>query len=260
MGLDHRESSAAIQYKTVTGPDGVPRLVAVDPRDVGARVVGSGEAYGSGVGPIATPPKDATATPTGVDQGKIFAGQTPEQVADAKHRAELIKARPKREAALHQAQVTTQRMADDIDALITKVSSATAGPGGIILGAFPGTTATDFQANLDNIKANIGFQALQAMREASPTGGALGAVSDYENRALQSTIASLGVGQSPSQLIENLKKVKQRTLENAGLARSAFESEYRELGDAPATRPAIKELSTEQLESRLRELRANRAQ
>lgn len=45
-----RESSAAIQYKEVVGPDGRTRMVAFDPRDVGAQVVGGGEAYGSGVG------------------------------------------------------------------------------------------------------------------------------------------------------------------------------------------------------------------
>lgn len=45
-----RQSSAAIQYRTETGSDGVPRIVAYDPRTVGAQVVGDGTTYGSGVG------------------------------------------------------------------------------------------------------------------------------------------------------------------------------------------------------------------
>lgn len=47
LGLDGRESSAAIGYQKVKGPDGIERLVAVDPRQIGAQVVGDGAGYGS---------------------------------------------------------------------------------------------------------------------------------------------------------------------------------------------------------------------
>lgn len=47
LGLAGRESSAAIGYQKVKGPDGVERLVAVDPRQIGAQVVGDGAGYGS---------------------------------------------------------------------------------------------------------------------------------------------------------------------------------------------------------------------
>ncbi|YCT77689.1 D-Ala-D-Ala carboxypeptidase family metallohydrolase [Stenotrophomonas maltophilia] len=47
LGLAGRESSAAIGYQKVKGPDGVERLVAVDPRQIGAQVVGDGMGYGS---------------------------------------------------------------------------------------------------------------------------------------------------------------------------------------------------------------------
>ena len=50
LGLDPRQSSAAIQYKEVIGEDGRARMVAFDPRAVGAQVIGGGPAYGSGVG------------------------------------------------------------------------------------------------------------------------------------------------------------------------------------------------------------------
>lgn len=42
-----RQSSAAIQYKEVVGPDGRTRIVAMDPREIGAQVVGDGAGYGS---------------------------------------------------------------------------------------------------------------------------------------------------------------------------------------------------------------------
>lgn len=71
-----------------------------------------------------------------------------------------------------------------------------------------GTPQYNLAAQLDTIKANVGFAALQAMRAASPTGGALGQVSEQENRLLQSTLASLDQGQGADQLKANLAKVK----------------------------------------------------
>jgi hypothetical protein len=50
VGTKARPSSAAIQYMKKRGADGVEYLVAVDPRDVGAHVIGAGDTYGSGVG------------------------------------------------------------------------------------------------------------------------------------------------------------------------------------------------------------------
>lgn len=47
LGLDPRQSSAAITYQKFKGADGVERLVAVDPRNVGVQVVGDGSGYGS---------------------------------------------------------------------------------------------------------------------------------------------------------------------------------------------------------------------
>ena len=55
LGLDGKTSNAAIQYKVVPDKDGRPQIVAVDPREVGAQIVGSGEMYGSGAMPSPTP-------------------------------------------------------------------------------------------------------------------------------------------------------------------------------------------------------------
>ena len=67
-----------------------------------------------------------------------------------------------------------------------------------------GTTAADVGELIKQIEASIGFGSLQAMREASPTGGALGQVSEMELGLLKSTIASLGQNQSEEQFLENL--------------------------------------------------------
>lgn len=79
---------------------------------------------------------------------------------------------------------------------------------GSLLNWIPGTTGRDLEGQLDTIKANMGFDKLQQMRANSPTGGALGAVSDFENKMLQSTIANLETSQSKEQFLENLQKVE----------------------------------------------------
>jgi hypothetical protein len=63
----------------------------------------------------------------------------------------------------------------------------------------------------DSIGAKLGFDQLQIMRENSPTGGALGQVSDTENKLLKSTIASLKTGLPKDQQLRNLEKIKQHT-------------------------------------------------
>ena len=63
----------------------------------------------------------------------------------------------------------------------------------------------------DSIRAKLGFDQLQIMRENSPTGGALGQVSDTENKLLQSTIAALKTGLPKDQQLKNLEKIKQHT-------------------------------------------------
>ncbi len=88
-------------------------------------------------------------------------------------------------------------------------SGAVTGLAGATLGGIPGTQAFNLKRTIDTIKANIGFQELQAMRAASPTGGALGQVAVQELDALQSTLGSLNTSQSRNQLIANLEKIKQ---------------------------------------------------
>lgn len=71
----------------------------------------------------------------------------------------------------------------------------------------PGTDAYTLAKRIDTIKANIGFDALSAMREASPTGGALGQVAVQEINYLQSTIANLDIGLPDEELAKSLDAV-----------------------------------------------------
>jgi hypothetical protein len=79
---------------------------------------------------------------------------------------------------------------------------------GSALSVVPGTRAHDLSKMLDGIKARIGFDSLQEMRDNSKTGGALGNVSENEGRLLQSTFGSLEQSQSEEEFIYNLNRLK----------------------------------------------------
>jgi len=88
--------------------------------------------------------------------------------------------------------------------LLTPVTGLT----GAVARAVPGSPAMDAKALQDTIAASISFDRLQAMRNASPTGGALGSVTENELNLLQSTLGSISLSQSDEQLIENLNRLE----------------------------------------------------
>lgn len=97
---------------------------------------------------------------------------------------------------------------------------------GSVSSKIPGTPAYDLGAKLDTIKANIGFDRLQEMRDNSPTGGALGQVSEFENRLLQAVWGNLAQSQSPSQFKENLDLVEKQVKASWDRINQAYEQDY----------------------------------
>jgi hypothetical protein len=69
-----------------------------------------------------------------------------------------------------------------------------------------GTKASDVQSELDTLKAFMGFKYIEEMRKASPTGGALGQVTEKEIMFLQNAKSNLSLRQSPQQFRKNLAK------------------------------------------------------
>lgn len=82
------------------------------------------------------------------------------------------------------------------------------GLGAAVAGSIPQTPQYDVAGLLKTIQANIGFDKLQAMRDASPTGAALGPVSDFENQLLQATFGNLDLKQSHNMVMHNLRRIK----------------------------------------------------
>ena len=79
-----------------------------------------------------------------------------------------------------------------------------------IVGAtgIPGTPRAVMLEAIAPIKASIGFDKLDQMRQSSPTGGALGQVSNIELDALQKSIASLSLDNKPEEFYANVLKVQ----------------------------------------------------
>lgn len=139
-------------------------------------------------------PDKLTPTQYGQAMNEIMAaGATPFQQSDKQLQYQIDRA---------------DRVMETVDNALGNVNGWTTGYGSL-LSKIPSTDARDFQKQIDTIKANIGFNELQAMRAASPTGGALGQVAVQELEYLQSVLGSLDTGQSPTQVRENLNSIKE---------------------------------------------------
>lgn len=101
-----------------------------------------------------------------------------------------------------------------IDTAINQIDSnpnITTGLVGDLFSAVKGTPQYDLAQNLETIKANIGFDQIQNMKDNSQSGSSgLGAISNMEEELLQAINGSLAPGQSAAQLKGNLEQIKQR--------------------------------------------------
>jgi hypothetical protein len=89
-----------------------------------------------------------------------------------------------------------------------------------------GTPAFDLNATVDEITSNIGFDELRAMRAASPTGAALGSVTERELALLQSVIGSLRASQSREQFEYNLQRVRDQYNRSRAAIQQAMQQDF----------------------------------
>lgn len=123
--------------------------------------------------------------------------------------------------------------AENVNQMIDKALEQTSGWSagwGSKLAVLPATDARNLDATLDTIKANLGFDELNQMRQNSPTGGALGNVTERELAFLQSVTASLDQAQSPDQLRQNLAVIKQHFAGIRGRLEDAYARDLAQFG------------------------------
>jgi hypothetical protein len=96
------------------------------------------------------------------------------------------------------------------------------------------TKAKDYKQRLDTLKANIGFGELQRMRDNSPTGSALGQVTELELKFLQNVLGAIGTDTKYETLLQTLDKAEQVYREML----SAAQADYANYYGAPQTNGA----------------------
>ena len=168
-----------------------------------------------------------------------------------KEQAERTLDFPKATNAYNSNVAKSERVSSLIDDVYKNVNWKTAGGIGKFASAIPGTNASDLKANLDTIEANIGFEELANMRANSPTGGALGAISDRDISLLTSAMANVRQSQSPKQLRDNLASLKKTMSESRARLKKAYEADSKKYGAGAmhgatpqGTTPSIKEGAT----------------
>lgn len=101
----------------------------------------------------------------------------------------------------------TTSVLENIDEAIASSDTLTSGLIGWLGTVIPGGWAADQTARVEQIKSFVGFNTLQGMRENSPTGGALGTVSNADMRLLTNSIEALAVEQSEAEFEENMGRL-----------------------------------------------------
>jgi hypothetical protein len=148
---------------------------------------------------------------------------------EGKRAGELPVLKSKAQTALNGFERQKETVVSNIDKAVGQVTSnpgLMSGFAGDMLSGVKGTPQYDLSQTLGTIRANIGFDRLQEMRDNSPTGGALGQVSEKENELLQAVQGALSQGQTAGQLIDNLNRIKE--LQDTVLAdrKAAFERDF----------------------------------
>jgi hypothetical protein len=100
-----------------------------------------------------------------------------------------------------------QRTIQSVDELMGQVSRWNTGFGSL-LAFIPESDAKYFSEQVKTLAANIAFNELTAMREASKTGGALGNVSNVELGLLQNALGVLSTSTKPEQVKTQLQRIK----------------------------------------------------
>ena len=171
-------------------------------------------------------------------------GRAAREEANRDFQMQLLEAKAKGKAQNIMPDATYNEFAltaiEDVEKLVTNEKFGwpldnTTGLTGSLLSSVPGSAAHDVLKQLDTIKASIGFERLQAMRDAAPSGASgLGQVTEKEIGFLQAAMGSLEQSQSKEQFLKNLAAVKKQYIKTINALR-AQQAEHRRINGLPAS-------------------------
>jgi hypothetical protein len=170
-------------------------------------------------------------------------GMTPPQFMESL----TPKERQSREAKFPQATSAVKTFETTSNTLIKDLETLAKHPGlssitGIAAGRLPGITSAgrEAEALFDKISARGGFQELQNMRQASPTGGALGNVSNQEGAQLRQAFAALDRRQDAASVRKAIADAINQIRASQQTIKDAYDMtyEYKQGGGGAAPTPA----------------------
>ena len=205
------------------------------------------------------------------NEGTIPTGYSAQRDTEGNiERYNLIPGSPEATAQAEAAQQKVQRqeqvtegadlMVDEITRVFQRIGPTSGGflpetgVGGAIVRKLPGTSETNAGMLVPLIKtlsSRIGFDYLQRMRENSPTGGALGQVSNFEIDMLQSTAGNIDPSQPDWMLGYNLARLYNKYQDvihgkgNGPVRWRAPEAAYRRLYDNPGDPTYLRDFKTQ---------------
>lgn len=179
-----------------------------------------GETYGGEAGKLQAQGELAPGVEADIAAAKSDAEFT------TKGRQGLIKA----QRSLQSRELAYEYINKKIDSIYPSINEFTTGMVGTLVSQAPGTPAYNLKQQIDTILANAGFDKLQEMRDNSPTGGALGQVTERELELLQKSVQSIMLGQSGEQITENLKMFQEQYKGSIDNIRAAYEQDYARFG------------------------------
>ena len=145
---------------------------------------------------------------------------------------------PAATSAVKTFESSAEKLATDLERLATHPGLS--GISGLIYGRTPAVTkdARAAQALYDSIVARGGFQELQNMRASSPTGGALGNVSNQEGQYLRDAFAPINRTQDTADLSRSLREAAGATRSSKQRVREAYDMTYDYKTQGGAAAPA----------------------
>ena len=152
-----------------------------------------------------------------------------------------------REAKFPQANLAVKSFESKSDEVLRDIERLRNHPGlksitGIVYGRTPSVTkeGREAQALYDKIVSGLQFKELQDMRNASPTGGALGNVSNQEGQQLRQAAGALDRTQEAGSVQDELDRIAGSIRGSKSRVREAFDLtyEYKPGSAAPATSSA----------------------
>ena len=222
--------------RTETGQDLTGQV-----RALGSRLISTGAAPTAAptISPVAAPPS-AVAQPVPTPATAPIAGEPPfiqssvdnpavsNPTVPLRLRNELKAAQPRVLNAAVQSVRDIRDLRDTAQKLLNNESglSQAVGLGGELMAKVKGSAAAKAAADLDNLRNRSFTAGLQALRNASPTGSAVGGVTEREGGRFENIQANLSQSQSFDAIRDQLRQLIAVSDESLGLLRNSYETDF----------------------------------